>query len=633
MDAGTLRIVLVEDSDDDAALIERELARVKVPYLLRRVDREVDFVRAIEEARPDLILSDHALPAFGGMRALGIARERCPEVPFIFVSGHIGEERAIETLKEGATDYVLKDRLARLDPVIRRALRERAERRERQRATHALHETQRSLSTLISNLPGVAYRCRSDRARTCLFLSEGIEALTGHPVADFVEGRATFGGIIHPDDAERVHSTIREALGEGRPFTVEYRVRTAGGAERWVWEQGRGVADAVEGFAADITDRKLAEERLRESEERFRLLADSAPVLVRMAGTDALFTYFNRAWLEFTGREVARELGNGWAEAVQPDDLSPCLEEYLAAFHARRPFRVEYRLRRRDGEFRWLLEQGTPRYTPEGTFAGFVASAVDITALKQAADEIRRLNESLERRVEERTAKLQEVFRELDAFAYTVAHDLRAPLRGMQGFSQALLEDYGDKLEATGRDYASRVVEAGRRMSLMIEDLLSYSRLSRAEIPLDPVQLEAAVDEVVRTMAPDFQQRGAEVEVDRPLPPVVGHAPTLRRVLANLLSNAVKFARPGVAPRVRVRAEAKADVVRVWVEDSGIGIAPEHHARVFGVFERLHAPDRYPGTGIGLAIVRKAVERMGGKVGVESQEGQGSRFWFELPKA
>jgi PAS domain S-box-containing protein len=634
--AGTLRILLVEDSSDDAALIERELSRGPLRFLLRRVDREDEFVRSIQEDRPDLILSDLALPAFGGMEALRIARERCPEVPFIFISGRIGEEQAIETLKQGATDYVFKDRLARLEPVLRRAMRESSERSERRRAVQELRAAQRSLATLMSNLPGIAYRGRDDRDRTFLFVSGGIEALAGHAPADFLEGRVRFGGLIHPDDAERVGALIRKALREGRPFTVEYRLRTAAGAERWVWEQGRAVPGdeagegCIEGFICDVTDRKLAEERLRESEERFRLLADSAPVLIRMAGTDALFTYFNRAWLEFTGRDLARELGNGWAEAVLPEDLSRCLEEFLGAFHARRPLRVEYRLRRKDGEYRWLLEHGTPRYTPEGTFAGYIGSAVDITALKRAADEIRSMNETLERRVEERTAKLGEVFRELDAFASTVAHDLRAPLRAMQGFSQALLEDYGPRLDDTGRGYAARVVEACRRMAAMIEDLLSYSRLSRAEIPLDPVQLEAAVDEVLRALAPDLQARAAEVTVERPLPSVVGHAPTLRRVLSNLVSNAIKFTRPGTAPRLRIRSERRGDVARTWVEDEGIGIAPEHHERIFRVFERLHGPEQYPGTGVGLAIVRKAVERMGGAVGVESREGQGSRFWFDL---
>jgi signal transduction histidine kinase len=169
-------------------------------------------------------------------------------------------------------------------------------------------------------------------------------------------------------------------------------------------------------------------------------------------------------------------------------------------------------------------------------------------------------------------------------------------------------------------------------MDKLVEDLLDYSRLTRTELPIERVDLDALLSQVLKGMEGEVRERKAEVRVDPSLPTVLGHRSTLDQVLTNLLSNATKFVAPGVLPRVRVRGEIRDDWVRLWVEDNGIGIPPEQDHRIFGVFEHLHRQEEYPGTGIGLAIVKKAMERMGGRVGVESQVGEGSRFWIELPK-
>jgi signal transduction histidine kinase len=255
---------------------------------------------------------------------------------------------------------------------------------------------------------------------------------------------------------------------------------------------------------------------------------------------------------------------------------------------------------------------------------------------KRALEAVRDLNEHLERRVLERTAKLEGITRELDAFASTVAHDLRAPLRIMKGFSEMLIEDYsGRTLDRAGQDYARKIDRASMRMSVLVEDLLAYSRLSREEVPITVVDLEAAVNEVLQDMAEELRAARAEVVVRKPLGEVLGYGVLLARVLANLIGNAVKFVAPGAIPRVTLRAEEEGDDwIRLWIEDNGIGIESAYLERIFGVFERLHSQEAYPGTGLGLAIVRRAVERMGGGgVGAESTPGQGSRFWIRLRRA
>jgi signal transduction histidine kinase len=263
----------------------------------------------------------------------------------------------------------------------------------------------------------------------------------------------------------------------------------------------------------------------------------------------------------------------------------------------------------------------------------FLLSSRALSRLAWADRELRDLNEGLEERVRERTARLDESLRELDAFSYTVAHDLRAPLRAMAGFSQLLLEDCDGRSCATCQDYKRRIEESARRMDRLVQDLLAYSRLSRSEFRLTPVELSAVLEQAATSLRPSIRDRGAQIDVAAPLPGVLGHDVLLLQVLENLLSNAVKFVAPGVRPRVSVRAERRDALVRVWVEDNGIGIPAEYHDRVFGVFERLNRLELYPGTGIGLAIVRRAVQRMDGQTGFESEVGRGSRFWIELKAA
>jgi PAS domain S-box-containing protein len=239
---------------------------------------------------------------------------------------------------------------------------------------------------------------------------------------------------------------------------------------------------------------------------------------------------------------------------------------------------------------------------------------------------------ALEKLVDERTASLKQAVAQMQEFSYSVSHDLRAPVRAMYGFAEAVLENNGHRLDDEGREMLTRILRNGARMDRLIQDLLTYSRVSRREINLEPVSLEKLVGEVVQQY-PAMQPPNADIIIASPLPEVIAHEPSLTQVMSNLLSNAVKFVPPGQRPKVHVGFERKSGRVRVWIEDNGIGIKPEYQGRLFGMFERVHPDKQYEGTGIGLAIVRKAVERMNGAVGVESDGINGSRFWVDLPAA
>jgi len=282
------------------------------------------------------------------------------------------------------------------------------------------------------------------------------------------------------------------------------------------------------------------------------------------------------------------------------------------------------------------VDSRTPReFTETDTaflsgYANLLAATVDrLRVIGELRDGEARRRVALEAQVAERTAALAGSNAQLDAFAYTVSHDLRAPLRAMEGFARILLDDYAGPLGDKGGRYAERIVAAAERMEGLIDALLAYSRLQRREAKVravDPTPMALRAADEARTR----DGEAVMIEVAVPLLPVLAEPVVLGQVLTNLIGNAAKFRREGVPVHVSVRAEQRAGRVRIWVEDDGIGISPEHQGRIFNVFERLHGQEAYPGTGIGLAIVRKGVELMGGSCGVESQPGRGSRFWIEL---
>ena len=237
--------------------------------------------------------------------------------------------------------------------------------------------------------------------------------------------------------------------------------------------------------------------------------------------------------------------------------------------------------------------------------------------------------EELETIVEERTAKLQETIAQLEAFSYGVSHDMRGPLRAMRQYAQILLDEQKG-LDEEGKGYLERISRAAARLDRLIQDVLIYSRAARSEISLAHVDTDKLVQEIVQQY-PGFQPPRARIEIKGPLAPVIAHEASLTQCISNLLSNAVKFVQPGRTPLVRISTEQVNGTVRLWIEDNGIGIAPQDQCRIFNIFERVHAPGEFEGTGIGLSIVKKAVERMGGEVGLESKIGDGTRFWIELP--
>jgi signal transduction histidine kinase len=254
-------------------------------------------------------------------------------------------------------------------------------------------------------------------------------------------------------------------------------------------------------------------------------------------------------------------------------------------------------------------------------------------ALQKARDTLASANVDLEQQVQQRTAQLLEANSNLQTFTYSAAHDMRSPLRAISSFTEIVLQEHGGELKPDARSMLERVRGSANQMAELLNDLLDYSRMSQAELKLEALNLQNIVADALRLLDPEIRARDAVVTQAGPFPDVIGHAATLLVLINNLVSNALKFMQPGAKPEVRLSAEKSGHYIRLVVQDNGIGIAPEQLQKLFTPFQRLHSRQAYPGTGLGLAIVRKAAERMGGRVGVESEPGKGSRFWVELPAA
>ncbi len=452
--------------------------------------------------------------------------------------------------------------------------------------------------------------------------------------------------IIHPEDRAAVWRVYHEMLSGSRPaFTSENRYLRKDGAIAWVDSTVTVVRDsqgnplsAISVFQ-DVTGRKRAEEALRESEARFRQLANAMPQMVWTADAQGRIEYFNERWFEYTGLPDQPRSIAEWHSRLHPGEADNYLEAYREKMESIEFFEWECRLRRWDGHYAWHLARAIPIVDVTGQVIRWIGTYTEIEdqkqtekALQEAKEQLSGYADELERRVAERTAKLEETINSLESFCYSIAHDLRAPLRGMQGLTSALLEDYAPALDETGRDYAARVVASAKHMDQLIQDLLAYGRLSHQQMPATAVDLERETNTALDQLKDEIVRSGSAVEVRHPLAPVWGYPPVLQQILCNLVSNGIKFVCPNTTPLIKIWTEEFKNRVRLCVQDNGIGIDKAHHERIFRVFERLHGVDVYPGTGIGLAIVQKGVERMGGKIDVKSARGKGTCFRIQLPR-
>ncbi|MDO9254545.1 MAG: response regulator [Bacteroidales bacterium] len=495
-----LTILSLEDSVPDFELIREQLLSAGYTLNITRVEKETDFVTAISTTKFDTLLADFKLPGFDAFSALKLSNEICPEVPFICVSGMIGEETAAEIIKQGAVDYVLKDKLGRLPSALERALNE----------------------------------------------------------------------------------------------------------------------------AKEKESRRQAEDALRESEQNFRTLADSGQTLIWAAGTDKRCNYFNRVWLEFTGHTLEQELGNSCINDIHPDDAQQRIDIYHKAFDLRDKFSAEYRLLHHSGEYLWIQENGSPRYSSTGEFLGYIGQCQDITRRKQSELELQKKNE-----------ELQKLNAEKDKFFSIIAHDLRSPFSAFLGYTQMMEEELETFTVEELQNIASTMRKSANMLFNLLENLLEWSRMQRGlnsfkpELFLLREQIEAGI-ELVRDAT---EKKKIGIYMDIPGDLLVFADPQMfESLIRNLVFNAIKFTPQGGEIKIDAKT-IPGNSVQVSVKDTGIGMNNDILDKLFRMNEDTNrkGTEGEPSTGLGLIICKDFIDKLGGEIWAESEEGEGSTFYFTLP--
>jgi PAS domain S-box-containing protein len=500
---------------------------------------------------------------------------------------------------------------------------------ERGRAEEALRESEANMSLAANaanlglwvwNVPGGDERWVTEKWRQ-LFGFADSEPVT---FDRFLE-------VVHPGDSERVKQVVQHMLEHGGEYEIDYRITRPDGSIGWIASHGsveleeRGKPVLVRGVSRDVTKRKIAEEELRESEARFRTVADAAPVMIWMSSPDKLCTFFNKGWLEFTGRAIDQELGSGWAEGVHANDLDQCLEVYGTSFDARQPFTMEYRLRRNDGEYRWVLDSGIPRFGSDGTFLGYIGSCFDITERRQSELDHQLQNMELAR--VGRVALMGEL-------AASLAHEVNNPIGAMVTNANA-----GQRMIAGGNveneelsDLLADIVADGHRAREVIEGIRNMVRKEKTTRAL--VRVDEIIRDLLRIVKADALTRKVALttEIDSKAGSVMADRVQLLQVLLNLTLNAFE-AMSVIRSNARhlvIRADRNGEgEVLLRVRDSGPGFPS-------GIVDQLFEPffsTKVGGTGMGLAIARSIIEAHGGTLSGENCDDGGACFTVRLPEA
>lgn len=752
-----IKILLVEDNPGDARLIIEMLrSNSQFEHSVSIAENMKSAVADLSESVYDIIILDLNLPDSSGLATLDIivgSTERL--IPVIVLTGVDDDDIGLSSIERGAEDYLIKGEVD--PPQFLRSIKYAIERKQ---MMLKLIESERRLkeAQAVANVGDWEFDIASQK----IIWSDQVYRMYERDPSLGPPGIEEEAAYYTPEQADILRKCAEEVIETGIEVNFNVCANLPGGATPVFAGSMRPVRDASGGISGlfgtiqDITERTRAEEAVRESELRYRTLADSGQALIWTSGVDKKCNYFNLSWLSFTGRTIEQELGNGWAKGIHPDDFDFCFSTYTDAFDRREPFSITYRLRRHDGVYRWIIDDGMPRYDTKKNFLGYIGHCLDITARKIAEDSLRensiflntllnaipapvfykdtegrylgfnrafgdfygrtidelagksvfdiappdlakkyyekdrdlilnpgiqiydskledaagvlhdvvfhkatfadaennirgligvilditdrklaeeklaRLNMDLEEHVAQRTLDLENVNRELESFSYTVSHDLRAPLRHIGGFLEMLKRELGTLPGEKALHYMNVVNDSAVHMGTLIDSLLSFSRMGKATLASDTVNTEDLVRECLETFSEEILQRSIKISL-KPMMNMRGDSALLQVAIMNLISNAVKFTAKTEIAEIGIGTEVSGSEIIFYIRDNGSGFDMRYADKLFGVFQRLHTGNEFEGTGIGLATVKRIINRHGGRVWAESEPGKGSVFYFSLP--
>jgi len=481
----------------------------------------------------------------------------------------------------------------------------------------------------------IAFAPMNELARNIILTAAGLAALLGfvsliivrqivRPLGQLTAAAATIGS---GNFTQRIELRTDDEIGK---LSEEFnRMATAlSNKETQLREYTTQLETSNKELETEIAERKRTEETLRQSEEKYRTLVTNIPDITWTTDSEGNTTFISPSVVNvygYTSEDIYAD-HELWLGRIHPDEIDRVMKAFQALFTENKKFDIEYRVQRKDGFWVWLHDRSMNTYEKEGKrYADGVFS--DITERKRAEEEINKLNEELKRNI----VQLEAANKELEAFSYSVSHDLRAPLRAIDGFSRVMLEDYTDKLDDEGKRYLNIIGSNTKKMGQLIDDLLVFSRLGRQEIrvsEMDMGKLAKAVSEELKLAVPE---RKVGFNINK-LPPSHGDQAMIRQVFVNLLSNAVKFTRPKERAVIEVDGRSEGNENICYVKDNGVGFDMQYVNKLFGVFQRLHSSEEFEGTGVGLAIVQRIIHRHGGRVWAEGKVNGGATFYFTLPR-
>ncbi len=502
----SMKILVVEHDLYDIDLLRYELSRAFPNHIAEVVQTEADFCKALE-SRPDIILSDYSLPSFDGTRAFEIKKQLAPDIPFILVSGTIGEENAVELIKNGVTDYALKDKLYALAPKIVRALNEAEEKQYKKSVEEALLKSEANLRAMFDSTDVGFLFLNPDG--TILAFNPMSQHWAKHSFGVKLTTNINFRSLLTAENLNAFNTLSARVMG-GKEVSYETSYPIAGGSPTWFYIHAKPVTDE------------------------------------------------------------------------------------------------------------------------QKTVIGMCIAVNDITANKQAEEEIRILNSGLEERVKERTTELIEANTALEAFSYSVSHDLRSPVRSVMGFAQIITKEHGHALTAELKELFTHIESSSKRMNAIIDDLLALAKCGKDKLQKGDVNMTNLFYSVWDNLLFSNSHQAA-IEV-RPMPVVYADSSMLEQVIVNLLSNAIKYSSKKEKPVIKVGCEEGDDRYTFYVKDNGAGFDMKNYKRLFNAFQRLHSIGEFEGTGIGLTLIKRIIDKHGGEVWAEGTVGEGATFYFTLPK-
>ncbi|MEA5599721.1 ATP-binding protein [Nostoc sp. UHCC 0252] len=621
------RILLADDNADMRDYVKRLLSQ---QY---EVESVADGLAALDSARgrvPDLVLTDVMMPGLDGFGLLQELRAnpQTNKVPIILLSARAGEEARVEGLEAGADDYLIKpfsarELLARVEAALKMArLREEAMQTEQGLRIEA-EVAKAHLETVLAGIQDQFFVLDRDWRYT--FVNDRVAEVVG------IQKEELLGRIIwevFPDVAKsEFYTQVHRAIAQQTSVQFEYFYPAW---QRWFENRVYPFGEGVSIFVTEISDRKQAEKALRESEEQFRNMADNAPFMVWVTDSNNYCTYLSKSWYDFTDQNEETGLGFGWLNAVHPEDYDEARNVFLEAARHCSAFRIEYRLRRKDGVYRWIIDAANPWFGVDGEFKGYIGSVIDITERKNAeAERDRLLKLEQAARTEAETAN-----RIKDEFLAVLSHELRSPLNPILGWARLLQTR---EFQAAEIKKAIATIERNAKLQAqLIEDLLDVSRILQGKLNLKmfPVNLVLVIEAGLETirLAAEAKDIHIQTMLDASLGQVLGDSGRLQQVIWNLLSNAVKFTPEG--GQINIQLERIDTQAQITVSDTGKGINPDFIPYVFEYFRQADGTTtrKFGGLGLGLAIVRHLVELHGGTIWAESLgEGQGAIFTIRLP--